>query len=88
MRTILATFAGLVALVAVSAQAAPVPPAKATGAELGASPAMTLGAAAPASGPTTPGASACCGGSIRFEYEKVQPDLPGDRSMTVPRWPR
>ena len=42
MRTILATFAGLVALAAVSAQAAPVPPAKATGAELGASPAIEL----------------------------------------------
>jgi hypothetical protein len=43
MRTILATFAGLVALAAVSAQAAPVPPpAKATGAERGASPAIEL----------------------------------------------
>ena len=42
MRTILATFAGLVALAAVSAQAAPVPPAKTTRAELGASPAIEL----------------------------------------------
>jgi len=42
MRTILATFAGLVALAAVSAQAAPVPRAKATGAELGASSAVEL----------------------------------------------
>ena len=42
MRTILATFAGLVALAAVSAQAAPVPPAKTTRAELGASPAIKL----------------------------------------------
>jgi hypothetical protein len=63
-------------------------PAKARLDEIRPGPPMTLGAAAPASGPTTPGASACCGGSIRFEYEKVQPDLPGDRSMTVPRWPR
>ena len=42
MRVIVATFTGLVALAAISVQAAPLVPAKVTGAELGASPSIEL----------------------------------------------
>jgi len=42
MRTMIATLAGLVALGAVSVQAAPLPPAKANPAEVGAAPSIEL----------------------------------------------
>jgi hypothetical protein len=42
MRVVVATFTGLVALAAISVQAAPLAPAKATGAELSASPSIEL----------------------------------------------
>jgi hypothetical protein len=42
MRVIVATFTGLVALAAISVQAAPLAPTKITGAELGASPSIEL----------------------------------------------
>jgi hypothetical protein len=42
MRTLVAALAGLVALSAVSIQAAPLPPSKATSSELGATPSIEL----------------------------------------------